>query len=117
LCVSAVNLFLCLLRAQEPRTVWDGVYTEEQSRRGEGVYQQECAVCHGTQLSGGEMAPQLAGEAFLSNWNGTTVGDVFERIRKGMPPKDPAKLSRQQDADVLAYMLSANRFPAGKAEL
>ena len=29
----------------------------------------------------------------------------------------PGRLSRQQDADILAFMLSANRFPVGKAEL
>ena len=84
---------LCAVRAQEPapsRSVWDGVYTEEQSKRGETVYQKECASCHGASLGGGESAPPLTGGAFLSNWNGLTLGDLFDRIRKTMQRVAPA---------------------------
>ena len=105
------------LAAQTSRSVWDGVYSEDQAKRGGGVYAKECASCHGTELTGGESAPALVGDAFLSNWNGTTVGDLFERIRKSMPQDNPGRLTRQQDADILAFMLSANKFPVGKAEL
>ena len=110
------------MRAQEPatsemRSVWDGVYTEEQAKRGEPLYHKECAPCHGDSLSGGESAPPLTGGAFLSNWNGLTLGDLFERIRKTMPQNAPGKLTRQQNADILAFALSANKFPAGKTEL
>jgi S-disulfanyl-L-cysteine oxidoreductase SoxD len=112
---------LCAARSQEPpqtpRSVWDGVYTEEQAKRGEPVYRKECAACHGDQLSGGESAPALTGGAFLSNWNGLTVGDLFDRIRKTMPQSGPGRLTRQQDADILAYVLSRNKFPFGKTEL
>ena len=101
----------------EMRSVWDGVYTEEQAKRGEPLYHKECAPCHGDSLSGGESAPPLTGGAFLSNWNGLTLGDLFERIRKTMPQNAPGKLSRQQNADILAFALSANKFPAGKSEL
>ena len=111
-----------VLRAQEStaaetRSVWDGVYTEEQAKRGEALYQKECKGCHGVALAGGESSPPLTGGAFLSNWNGLTLGDLFERIRKTMPQNDPGKLNRQQNADVLAFVLSANKFPAGKIEL
>jgi hypothetical protein len=34
-----------------------------------------------------------------------------------MPQNDPGRLSRQEDADVLTYILSFNKFPAGKTEL
>ena len=112
---------LCVARSQEPasapRSVWDGVYTEEQAKRGEPIYQKECAACHGDQLSGGESAPPLTGGAFLANWNGLSVGDLFDRIRKTMPQSNPGRLSRQQDADVLAFIFSRNKFPAGKTEL
>src|SRR5260370_19786820 len=98
------------------RSVWDGVYTEEQAKRGEETYQKECASCHGDSLVGGGGASPLTGGTFLSNWNGLTVGDLFERIRKTMPQGSLGKLTQQQDADVLAYLLSFNKFPAGKAE-
>jgi S-disulfanyl-L-cysteine oxidoreductase SoxD len=103
--------------AEESRSVWDGVYTEEQAKRGEPIYQKECGVCHGPQLTGGESAPPLSGGVFLANWNGLTMADLFDRIRKTMPQTAPGKLTRQQNADVLAFMLSINKFPAGKTEL
>jgi mono/diheme cytochrome c family protein len=107
----------CGLAAQTTRSVWDGVYSEDQAKRGGEIYSKECASCHGTELTGGESAPPLVGDAFLSNWNGSSVGDLFERIRKSMPQDDPGRLSRQQDADILAFVLNANKFPAGKTEL
>ncbi|HMD48892.1 MAG TPA: cytochrome c, partial [Bryobacteraceae bacterium] len=68
-------------RAQTPRSVWDGVYTQDQAKQGEAVYSESCSSCHGTSLIGQDAAPALAGGDFLSNWNGLTVGDLFERIR------------------------------------
>jgi hypothetical protein len=68
-------------------------------------------------LTGGESSPPLAGGAFQANWNGLTLGDLFDRIRKTMPQSAPGRLTRQQDADVLAFMLSINKFPAGKTQL
>lgn len=116
--LAAIGALYSSGQAQETtRSVWDGVYTEEQAQRGETLSRKECANCHGVGLTGGEAAPPLSGDAFLSNWNGLTVGDLFDRIRKTMPQDNPGRLSREQDADVLAYVLSLNRFPAGKAEL
>ena len=97
--------------------MWDGVYTSEQAGRGAQLYAQQCASCHGTALTGGESAPPLAGGEFLSNWNGLTVGDLFDRIRISMPADRPGKLTREQDADILAFVLSVSQFPSGKAEL
>ena len=109
--------FAAVALAQATRSVWDGVYTAEQSKRGQEAYAKECASCHGSDLTGGESAPALAGPGFLSNWTTLTVGDLFERTRVSMPENDPGKLSRAQLADVIAYLLSANRFPEGKVEL
>jgi mono/diheme cytochrome c family protein len=98
-------------------SVWDGVYTEEQAKRGEGLYHRECSSCHTATLTGGEQSPALAGAEFTSNWNGLSVGELFERFRVTMPPDRPERLSRQQKADILAYVLSVNKFPAGQREL
>jgi len=70
-----------------------------------------------TELMGGEMAPPLAGGEFLAGWDGLTVGDLFERIRISMPQNAPGSLSGQQNADILSYMLSVSKFPAGTAEM
>ena len=103
--------------AQTARSVWDGVYTQEQSRRGEAFYGRECGKCHGSDLSGADEVPALSGGAFLSNWDGLTVGDLSERVRITMPPNKQGVLSRQQIVDILSYLLNANGFPAGKTEL
>jgi len=111
---------ICAWPAQTPtetRSVWDGVYTDDQAKRGEAVYHKECAACHGELLTGGESSPPLTGGSFQANWNGLTLGDLFDRIRKTMPLTSPGRLTRQQGADVLAFMLSMNKFPAGKTEL
>ncbi len=118
--IAAVGIILglaAMMAQTTSRSVWDGVYSDDQAKRGEPIYAKECASCHGTELTGGESAPPLAGDAFFSNWNGLTVGDLFERMRVSMPQNEPGSLSRQQNADILAFILKVNRFPTGKAEL
>jgi S-disulfanyl-L-cysteine oxidoreductase SoxD len=100
-----------------PASVVDGVYTPAQAKRGEELYGQFCASCHGAALNGGEMAPALTGGDFATDWIGLTLNDLFERIRVSMPQDQPGSLSRQQNADVLAFMLSAGKYPAGTTEL
>jgi len=113
----ALLIVAAFVSAQTSRSVWDGVYTPGQARQGAALYANECASCHGTALTGGESAPPLTGGEFFSNWDGLTLGDLFERIRTTMPADHPGKLTREQDADVLAFVLSVNRFPEGKIEL
>jgi len=116
--MAAVLMLNSSVHAQPPtKSIWDGIYTEEQSTRGQGLYSQECASCHGGELTGGEMAPPLAGGEFLAGWDGLTVGDLFERIRISMPQNAPGSLSGQQNADILAFMFKASKFPAGTTEL
>jgi len=95
------------------KSVWDGIYTQAQADRGKQLYSDACASCHGPELTGGEMAPPLVGGDFQSDWNGLSVGDLFERMRISMPQNAPGSLSAQQNADVLAFMLSQNKFPVG----
>jgi S-disulfanyl-L-cysteine oxidoreductase SoxD len=103
--------------AQGAKTQWDGVYTEAQAKRGEGLYSQYCASCHGADLAGGEMAPGLTGGEFTSNWNDLSLGDLYERIRISMPQSAPGSLSRQQNSDILSYVLRKMNMPVGTAEL
>lgn len=101
----------------QTRSVWDGVYTEEQAARGEKVSATQCARCHGQTLTGAEAAPGLVGDSFNANWEGVPLGDLFERIRVSMPLDLPGTLSRQQNADVIAYVLKLGKRPAGAVEL
>ena len=104
-------------RGQDTPSIWTGIYTEAQAARGAPLYNRSCAECHGSSLEGGEMAPSLADETFRYNWNGLTVGDLFERIRVSMPQGKPFNVSRGDKADILAFMLAKNDYPAGDTEL
>jgi mono/diheme cytochrome c family protein len=98
-------------------SVWQGVYSREQSNRGKAQYEAHCAVCHGATLNGSDTAPELNGGTFVANWDGLSVGDLFTRIRTTMPANDPGSLSDEVVTDVIAYLLMVNHFPAGNREL
>ena len=125
---AALLSVLCMLiaeslsAAQEPstadtRSVWDGVYTADQAKRGEASYKTGCSSCHGETLKGAGESPALAGMAFMSNWSGLPLADLYERIRRTMPQDNPARITRQQKIEILAYLLSMNKFPSGNTDL
>jgi mono/diheme cytochrome c family protein len=107
--------FLASLHAQQPRRVTDGVYTEEQATRGQAVYKERCATCHGATL-GGAQGPPLAGDDFMRAWGGP-LSALVDKIQNTMPANEPGKLTRQQSADLVAHILQVGKFPAGRAEL
>ena len=100
--------------AQGAATVLDGAYTEAQAQTGQDQFSAHCAACHGSGLTGNGEAPALVGGEFISNWAGLTLGDLFERIRTTMPQDNPGKLSRTQYAQILAFILKSNGYPAGQ---
>ena len=103
--------------AQSPRTFQDGVYTASQAERGKSVYAAQCANCHGATLTGGHETPALTGETFLAHWRAKPVDALLENVRVTMPADRPGSLSREKNAEVVAYVLSVNRLPAGAREL
>jgi mono/diheme cytochrome c family protein len=117
--LAAICAAVSLVRAQEAvRSVWDGVYTDDQAKRGEPKYRESCADCHGDDLEGDAEAPALSGAMFQTNWEGLTLGSLYQRIRRDMPlNKYVGTLNPSVNADILAYILKVNRFPQGGAEL
>ena len=101
---------------QSATSVWDGVYTEAQAKKGEAVYFAHCVDCHGPDFAGREQAPAVAGLGFMEKWNRATVRQLFDRVEL-MPPTKPKTLPTQDYVDVLAYLLSVNGLPAGTAAL
>ena len=99
------------------KSVWQGIYTAEQADRGAGVYAQRCGACHGAALNGTGEAPPLIGGEFVSHWDTMTVGDLYDRVRTTMPQNDPMSMTREEYADVLAFLLKNNGFPAGAQPL
>jgi cytochrome c len=117
LLIIGVSGFCRVLLTAQQLTVWDGVYTSEQSDRGAKFYADRCARCHGDAMQGVEAAPALVGTAFYANWEGETLDALFDRIRTSMPQDRPGSLSRTENADILAYMLRAANYPAGTMPL
>jgi mono/diheme cytochrome c family protein len=112
-CVAAIPM----VHARAEPTVWDGIYTQAQAKRGQALYAKECASCHRDDLEGHGTTPSLAGADFVEKWDGETVGDLFEKMQVSMPADHPGRLSREQNAAILAFILRFNEFPAGEAEL
>lgn len=115
--VAAGALLHPLLQGQAPASVRDGIYTEDQARRGDPDYHKECGSCHGAGLEGKDQAPPLLGAEFTSNWSGMTVGDLFDKIQSSMPGDRPGQLSPDENAAILAYILQRNQFPSGPQAL
>lgn len=99
------------------RTTWDSVFSAAQAERGQVTYARTCQRCHTATLAGADESPALAGGAFLSNWSGQSLHVLHDRIVSTMPSDTPGVYPRVDMADVLAYMLSVNGFPAGSREL
>jgi len=106
-----------ILVSAQGKTTLDGVYTAAQSARGQKIYADSCASCHGDDLSGGGQAPALAGKDFNVDWTDLAVSDLFERTHGTMPADKPGTLTPAQTADVLAFLLQKGNFPAGQTEL
>lgn len=116
--LAAFGLSNSTLHAQDTtKSTGDGVYTQAQADEGRAKYAQLCSSCHGDALTGGEMAPALAGGDFMANWNGLTVFDFFDRIRKTMPLGKEGSLNRDTCAVLTAFVLSSNGMPAGSTPL
>src|SRR3954452_24124315 len=93
------------LSAQKAKTQWDGVYNADQAKRGRAVYQDICAVCHSSNLYGTELAPSLRGAALTPRWGNRPLADLLDYIQLFMPLNSPDGLTRQQNADILAFIL------------
>lgn len=127
----ALTFSLCasismVIEAQGVRTVQDGVFSDAQAARGQAIYAQRCAGCHGPDLAGGAQAPPLEGRAFRFKWRQEPLSALFIKIRYTMPPKAPPNappnpgsepaLTGEQGADLVAHILRSNRFPTGTAD-
>ena len=109
--------FHATLRAQA-KSVADGVYTAEQAKRGATLYAEQCASCHGEKMEGvADLFPALAGDLFLKNWSGKSVGELYEKIQTTMPALDPGSMKPDQVADVVAHILNTSKYPAGSTAL
>src|SRR5215467_180346 len=75
------------------RTTLSGVFTAEQAKNGERVFQSRCAACHGSDLHATDPeVPDLTDDGFKYGWVGKTVANRFRNIRTAMPAGAPGGL-------------------------
>jgi S-disulfanyl-L-cysteine oxidoreductase SoxD len=91
------------------KSVNEGVYTTAQAERGASIFKTSCTACHDT--------ARFTGHDFVSGWVGKPIHELYETIHSTMPEDKPGSLTRQQYADVIAFFLRLNGYPAGKVEL
>jgi mono/diheme cytochrome c family protein len=112
-----------VLSAQAPQngaagegSVWSGVYTAEQASLGMAVFENNCAECHLSDLTG-RAGPPLKGDDFMEHWRGKTVGSLFEKIQTTMPADWRTQLNDTRALNVVSFLLQKNGFPAGNDAL
>jgi mono/diheme cytochrome c family protein len=115
--ILTLTLIAAAVLAPASRSVWDGVYTDAQAKRGEALFAENCVTCHGPGLEGDGEAPPLSGGEPFWAWNGKPLTALFDKIHKEMPHNKPGTLSPEASADLLAYVLQFDKFPAGASEL
>lgn len=95
-----------------------GVYTAAQATQGASAYSSQCAVCHGGNLEGGA-GPMLKGTQFqqMAAAQQLTAASLLAVITKLMPQTAPHSLSPAEYADITAYILQENGYPAGGSDL
>jgi mono/diheme cytochrome c family protein len=97
--------------------IWDGIFTTAQADRGKAaLLQNGCNGCHGAELEGAR-GPSLKGERFIGAWEDGSVSRLFTKIRDTMPPLNAEQVAAPTKIDIVAYLLLANGYPAGPAEL
>jgi mono/diheme cytochrome c family protein len=114
--LAAAGLPATLAQTASVPSVLDGAFNEAQAIRGQELYYAHCLSCHGEDMSGRDQASPLAGPQFSGVWEGASLWSLTERIGT-MPPDRPGALSRDQNVDILTYMLWFNGLPLGEAEL
>src|SRR5579871_663676 len=88
------------------------LYSAAQAKRGADLYQsKQCATCHGATLAGNGPFPALTGDNFVSVYSGQPLTQLYDKVQKQMPPTNPGSLTPAEASDLLAYMLSVNKYP------
>ena len=116
-------VFICSLQIStgwsqaKPTSIWEGIYSQEQSLHGKDLFITHCIACHSDTLDQSEVygsAPGLIGEDFTFRWTDSAVLDLYDAIRQTMPQAAPSSLSELEYAALTAYLLAINGYPTGE---
>jgi len=115
---AVVNLALIVgVRAQAPRTVWNGVYTDAQAERARQTLDSICTQCHTLAPGGSTRGGPVSGDKFWAAFQQKTVGDLLGYVSKNMPNGNGGSRPASTYNDLIALILKANGFPTGTTEV
>ena len=106
---STLVLAVALNASQATKSVNDGVYSADQAARGDAAFKSKCSGCH--------YISQFSGDDLYKEWAGKPLSELFSLMRETMPEDNPGTLDAQTYADVIAYFLQVNKFPAASTDL
>jgi mono/diheme cytochrome c family protein len=108
--VSATVVAGVAVSGQAPtKTTNSGVYTAAQAERGKKTFGEKCTTCH--------EPSRFSGDTFHESWDGKALKEIWDIASGTMPEDNPGSLKQEEYADILAYFLQLNEYPAGAAEL
>lgn len=105
--VAALTFLAAAASHADPRTINDGIYTDDQAESGEKLYAEHCLTCHDKKYF----------RPVLKAWEGQPLSVLYTVMSASMPESNPGALPRKDYVDILAYILSLSRYPAGESEL
>ena len=95
------------LLAEAELTTNDNIYTKKQAKSGESLYKDHCLLCHDKKYF----------RPVFKAWEGQSLGTFFLVMNASMPESNPGSLTTKEYIDIMAYMLSLNRYASGEKEL
>ncbi len=104
---AVLIIALSLFASAKPKTTIDAVYSNQQAKTGERLYQEHCLICHDKKYF----------QPVLEVWSGQSVATLFQMMSATMPEADPGSLHEKEYVDILAYIFSLSKFPAGEDRL
>lgn len=95
------------LLAEAELTTNDNIYTKKQAKSGESLYKDHCLLCHDKKYF----------RPVFKAWEGQSLATFFLVMNASMPESNPGSLTTKEYIDIMAYMLSLNRYASGEKEL
>jgi alcohol dehydrogenase (cytochrome c) len=117
LSAAGLAVFVAGAGAARAQALFTGeTFAEAAAARGQAAFAQNCATCHGADLSAGPFGPALKGPAFDAHWKGQSIQAVQAFIQARMPPAAPGSLGGEAYGDIVAYILKVNGAAPGKPD-
>jgi mono/diheme cytochrome c family protein len=92
--------------ASPGKSTLSGIYTRDEADAGKELFASACSNCH-------PIATHSTPE-FRKKWAGRPLSELFTYMRTLMPKNEPGSLADEDYGVLLAYLLQANKMPAGR---